>query len=414
MPLPAPTPSTPLPSNYRYWREHGGQWGAEYESRKKRFLYYHIQEAMLCDYFLHAAPARILEYGCGVGRHLRYLSAIPGLDIYGYDQSQTMVDNCLQWASPEWLREHVTVGLPTGRLPYPDRHFDIVFTSEVLVHVRPEDLPGLLAELVRVGRRQVFHMEPAPSTPVASEHHDGSWNHDLVRAYAGIGRAAEILPSGFECQAPYRVRLDAVADSYVWPEAVLGLYRRMESDIQPELYALYYLREEHRAVGERLAAVQEESNSLNSQLTQARAETGAAAGQLSEGRQRRLAAEGQLADAQLRSLALEEQLAKKQARAAALDSQWLAERLERLRLGERIVAEEARAANLDVQLRTESEKRRLLDERIVALEAVVDERENRLQTLRTLTPVYFRLLLRKTGEYLRNPRKAFAKLFRRG
>jgi SAM-dependent methyltransferase len=385
----SPTPpgvSSPLPANYRYWREHGGEWGAEYENRKKRFLYYHIQEAMLCDYFLHAAPARILEYGCGVGRHLRYLSAIPGLDVHGYDQSQAMVDNCLQWASPQWLREHVTVGLPTGKLPYPDRHFDIVFTSEVLVHVRPDDLPGLLAELVRIARRQVFHMEPAPATQMASEAHDGCWSHDLVRAYAGIGRSAEILPPGFECQAPYRVRLDAAADSYVWPEAVLGLYRRMESDIQPELYALYYLREEHRAAGERLASVQEEAQSLNSQLSQARAEADGAAGQLGAERQRRSALEGLLADEQVHGRALEEQIAAEQARVVALDTQLQSESQERLRLGERVVA----------------------------LEAVVDERENRLRTLSTLTPVYFRLLFRKTGEYLRSPRKALAKLFRRG
>jgi SAM-dependent methyltransferase len=63
-------------ANYAYWRDHGGEWGEEYHARKRRQVYYHVQELMLADYFSRSAPARILEFGCGTGRHLSYLSRL--------------------------------------------------------------------------------------------------------------------------------------------------------------------------------------------------------------------------------------------------------------------------------------------------------------------------------------------------
>lgn len=136
--------------NYAYWREHGGIWADEYNRRKLTQPYYHIQEIMLVDYFLHNSPGKVLEFGCGPGRHLRNLSGIPGIDVYGFDQSPTMVEGCIHWTDKKWIDEHISLGQPIGKLPYPDRCFDIVFTAEVLVHVRPEDLSGILTELIRV------------------------------------------------------------------------------------------------------------------------------------------------------------------------------------------------------------------------------------------------------------------------
>ncbi len=111
-------------------------------------------------------PARVLEFGCGIGRHLRYLKTIPGLEVHGYDQSPQMVAGMQAWAEPDWLESHVRTGAAVGRLPYADGAFDVVFTAEVLVHVRPEHLASILAELVRVARWQVVHFETAADFPL--------------------------------------------------------------------------------------------------------------------------------------------------------------------------------------------------------------------------------------------------------
>lgn len=222
--------------NYAYWRAHGGEWEQEYRQRKTNQVLYHIQEMMLTTYMLRTAQAnggrlRVLEFGCGPGRHLRNLVRLPGVEPFGYDQSLSMTRGALAWCEQAWLDAHVRVGMPTGRLPYDDGEFDVVYSAEVLVHVRPEDLPGVLRELLRVARLQVLHLEPSPGVEVSSAVHDGCWNHDLPGAYRALGRACEVLPNGYEVHTPFRVALDA-EPPYTWPAEIMEMCRRMERDLR--------------------------------------------------------------------------------------------------------------------------------------------------------------------------------------
>lgn len=217
--------------NYRYWQEHGGDWADEYDARKRVQPIYHLQEILLTLYVSAHAPARVLEFGCGVGRHLRNLSQLPGVELHGHDQSRTMVAGALRWTGQAWLDAHVTIGEPTGPLPYPDGHFDLVYTSEVLVHVRPEDLEGVLSELVRVCRGQILHLEPGEHCTICRAAHDGCWNHDLSAAYGRLGLEAERLPSGYEAHTPVRVRLGGMVNTGAWPAPFLAVCRRLERDL---------------------------------------------------------------------------------------------------------------------------------------------------------------------------------------
>lgn len=238
---PAPGPLAPGgdASNYIYWQQHGGEWADEYDQRKLVEPRYHIQELMLAEYVeRHAEHARslgrklrVLEYGCGVGRHLRNLSRIPNADVFGYDQSPTMVSCMQRWTDAAWIEEHVRLGPPTGSLPWDDGSIDIVYSCEVMVHVRPEDLPGRIAEMVRVSRGQVLLMEPSPHYRIVSGAHDGCWNHDIPSVCASMGLACEVMPSGFFSQTPFRI---VVGDGHPWGEISplrLAIMRRMESDL---------------------------------------------------------------------------------------------------------------------------------------------------------------------------------------
>src|SRR5882672_3785798 len=69
---------TPDP-NYRWWTDHGQAWPGEVERRKGYMPIYSIQEVLLAEYLSRNAPASVLEFGCGFGRHLAYLSRVPGL-----------------------------------------------------------------------------------------------------------------------------------------------------------------------------------------------------------------------------------------------------------------------------------------------------------------------------------------------
>lgn len=284
-----------IAENYEYWREHGGGWANEYDQRKKEQIYYHIQEIMLTEYVGHHAPAKVLEFGCGPGRHLRNLSRLPGIEVFGYDQSAAMVSGARAWASQAWLDAHVTIGLPTGRLPFADKQFDLVYTAEVLVHVRPEDLQGALRELVRISRRQVFHLETSPQHQLVSDEHSGCWWHDLPSAYGAIGHKCEMLASGYSTHAPYRVVLDAATPTWEWSPLFLELCRRMDRDVS---YGMDMMRgslfgekearareAEHarsaaadleRRLRAELDAARIEKDKLAEQLTQARGEAATA------------------------------------------------------------------------------------------------------------------------------------------
>jgi SAM-dependent methyltransferase len=187
---------------------------------------------MLTEYVLrHAAgrdhPLKVLEFGCGVGRHLRNLRRVPNTDVYGYDQSETMAHSIIDWSRQAWFDEHIRVGEPTGRLPYDDGAFDIVYTAEVLVHVRPEHLHATLEELLRVSRGHVFHLEASPTFEVRSDVHDGCWKHNLPETYRELGRECQVIEGGYSAHWAYRVIVNE-DPSFTWDPVLLSLFRDME------------------------------------------------------------------------------------------------------------------------------------------------------------------------------------------
>lgn len=230
--IPESNGAAPLPANYRWWQEHGPTWVERYEAVKQQGPKYHVSEFIVCEYVAQHAPARVLEFGCGSGRHLRYLRTIPGVDVHGCDQSATMLAGVARWAEPEWMERRVRLGPPLGRLPYGDGTFDLVYTASVLVHVRPEDLGAVLGEIARVSRGHVLHLEnrvgwAAPHRP----DHEGCWTHDLPAAYRSLGWRCEDLSGGSPTPALFRALAPGVEAGYAPSAALLGLYERMVRDL---------------------------------------------------------------------------------------------------------------------------------------------------------------------------------------
>jgi SAM-dependent methyltransferase len=212
--------------NYRYWQENGSGWLKEYNRRKSLIL--------LATVASRLAPGKVLEYGCGVGRHLSYLHRIPGIIVRGFDQSPTMVAEIEQWAPPGFVAEHVVVGEPVSKLPFADGEFDLVFTSEVLVHVRPEDVPAILRELIRVSKKLVVHIEPGPATTLLSDVHNGCWGHDLVGQYLSLSETPKVMPRLFQSQDLIAVERvpNVLSVDQVWPDEIVSeLLRNMERNL---------------------------------------------------------------------------------------------------------------------------------------------------------------------------------------
>lgn len=96
---------------------------------------------------------RVLDLGCGEGRHAIHLLVSAAVDVVGIDLKFTDVQTARERAQP-FVDEaqspgRLLLGVANGlQLPFADRSFDVVICSEVLEHI--EDYTGVLAEIDRV------------------------------------------------------------------------------------------------------------------------------------------------------------------------------------------------------------------------------------------------------------------------
>lgn len=96
---------------------------------------------------------KVLDLGCGEGRHAIHLSITDPVDVFGIDLSLQDVSVASEkaqpfMASPE-SRGRLLLGVGNGlQLPFADDSFDVVICSEVLEHI--PDFKGVLAEIDRV------------------------------------------------------------------------------------------------------------------------------------------------------------------------------------------------------------------------------------------------------------------------
>ncbi len=136
------------------------QWGHDYWDGDRRICYggYRYMEgrwekvarAMVEHYGIKPGD-RILDVGCGKGFLLYdFTKVVPDLDLHGIDISEYAIEN----SKPE-IRDRLQVADAT-RLPFPDDHFDFVFSITTLHNLHCYDLDKALREIERVGKKNKY------------------------------------------------------------------------------------------------------------------------------------------------------------------------------------------------------------------------------------------------------------------
>ena len=92
---------------------------------------------------------RILDLGCGTGRHLVYL-AKKGFEAYGIDIAEEGIKIARKWLEKENLRADLKVGDIYKTLPYKDGFFDAVICIRTLNHGKIEWIRKAIKEMHRI------------------------------------------------------------------------------------------------------------------------------------------------------------------------------------------------------------------------------------------------------------------------
>lgn len=102
----------------------------------------------------HSGVRRILDLGCGDGRHLVYFARL-GYHMYGQDIAPTAVELAQVWLARESLSADLVSGDMT-RVLWPDSTFDAVLCVQVINHHRIREIRGTIDEIHRTLRSGGF------------------------------------------------------------------------------------------------------------------------------------------------------------------------------------------------------------------------------------------------------------------
>ena len=186
-------PSTATTSqNTEQIRTWTGDFGREYTDRNVCTLVemdelylrnYGVTRIQINEKFLKDVPrdARILEVGCNIGIQLLCLRQMGFSNLHGIEIQSYALDR-----AKRNLPQAVLTQASAFRIPYPDRSFDLVFTSGVLIHIAPADLTAAIEEIHRCARTWIWGFEyyaPQTTEVVYRGHNSLLWKTDFARAY---------------------------------------------------------------------------------------------------------------------------------------------------------------------------------------------------------------------------------------
>jgi ubiquinone/menaquinone biosynthesis C-methylase UbiE len=129
--------------DYDYWdgSRETGYGGYRYDGRWLK-----VAEAMVKTYGVRPGM-RILDVGSGKGFLLQdFLTACPGVEVAGIDISRYAIEHTMDDVKP-----FVQVA-DAAKLPFPDKHFDLVVSINTLHNLYNYDLWSAFREIERVSR----------------------------------------------------------------------------------------------------------------------------------------------------------------------------------------------------------------------------------------------------------------------
>ncbi len=130
-------------------------WDDVFAEKGKYFTEPHPDMERLADLFSEKGIRRILDLGCGTGRHLLFFLK-KGFEVYGLDGSPNGLKIAKNWLTDENLSSELTCQKIEHKFPYKDGFFDAVISIQVIHHNLMKDIVFTVNEIARILKPQGF------------------------------------------------------------------------------------------------------------------------------------------------------------------------------------------------------------------------------------------------------------------
>ncbi|NVM16714.1 MAG: class I SAM-dependent methyltransferase [Candidatus Lokiarchaeota archaeon] len=130
-------------------------WDDIFAKKGKFFTKPHPDMERLANLFSEKGVRRILDLGCGTGRHLLFLLK-KGFEVYGLDGSPNGLEITKNWLIAENLSAELTCQKIEHEFPYIDGFFDAVISIQVMHHNLMKDIMITVNEIKRILKPEGF------------------------------------------------------------------------------------------------------------------------------------------------------------------------------------------------------------------------------------------------------------------
>lgn len=127
----------------------GKQWDKIFKWHGKVFTKPQEDIPKIVKLFEKRGVKRVLDLGCGSGRHTVYL-AKKGFEVYGIDIAPEGIKIAKKWLKKEKLKASLRTGNIYKKLPYKDNFFDAIISTQTIHHERIESIKKAIKEIERI------------------------------------------------------------------------------------------------------------------------------------------------------------------------------------------------------------------------------------------------------------------------
>ena len=147
------------------------------------------------DFFRRSPVRRILDLGCGDGRHLILLGKL-GYEMYGLDFAPTALNHSKERLDQEGLQVELRCE-DMSQLPWPDQYFDAIVSIRVLHHHTIVSVRKTFDEVHRVLRIGGYVLATVPKDPPPRDWKEGHFAKKGLQTYVPLKGHEKGLPHHF-------------------------------------------------------------------------------------------------------------------------------------------------------------------------------------------------------------------------